>query len=232
MLVRSVFPGPDGTPMRELGDYITDDRSPVEQRWGGWYVRGTTGSIRHMGNAIVTDAARPQSMVTDRTLNLKSLKGKFDTDGYLSSYSDIVALMVFEHQMHMVNLFTRVGWEVRLAQYQGRVDKTLRNQGVTDGLLRDMARELVDYMLFVDEASLRDKIQGSGHFGFRRGVLRAGSARQQGTLAAPIRPPTATHALSRQLHDLLTSLRWHARSSQRSSLHANVADSFRRRKEP
>jgi hypothetical protein len=164
MLVRSVFPGPDGTPMRELGDYITDDRSPVEQRWGGWYVTGTTGSIRHMGNAIVTDAARPQSMVTDRTLNLKSIIGKFDTDGYLSPYSDIVALMVFEHQMHMVNLFTRVGWEVRLAQYQARVDKTLRSQGVTDGLLRDMARELVDYMLFVDEASLGDKIQGTSGF--------------------------------------------------------------------
>ena len=59
MLVRSVFPGPDGTPMRELGDYITDDRSPVEQRWGGWYVTGRTGSIRHMGNAIVT-APRPR----------------------------------------------------------------------------------------------------------------------------------------------------------------------------
>jgi len=164
MLVRSVFPGPDGTPMRELGDYITDDRSPVEQRWGGWYVTGRTGSIRHMGNAIVTDTARRESMVTDRTLNLKSLKGKFDTDGYLSPYSDIVGLMVFEHQMHMVNLFTRVGWEVRLAQYQERMDKALGSQGVTDGLLRDMARELVDYMLFVDEASLGDKIQGNSGF--------------------------------------------------------------------
>jgi len=37
-----------------------------------------------MGNAIVTDAARPESMVADQTLNLKSLEGKFDTDGYLS----------------------------------------------------------------------------------------------------------------------------------------------------
>ncbi len=164
MLVRSVFPGPDGTPMRELGDYITDDRSPVEQRWGGWYVTGRTGSIRHMGNAIVTDVARPESMVADQALNLKSLNGKFDTDGYLSPYSDIVGLMVFEHQMHMVNLFTRVGWEVRLAQYQERIDKALESQVVTDGFLRDMARELVDYMLFVDEASLGDKIQGTSGF--------------------------------------------------------------------
>jgi hypothetical protein len=165
MLVRCVFPGPDGTPIRELGDYITDDRSRIEQRWGGWYVTGRTGSIRHMGNAIVTDSARPESMVANQTLNLKSLKGKFDTDGYLSPYSDVVGLMVFEHQMRMVNLLTHVGWEVRLAQYRERmVDKALRSQGVKDALLRDMARVLVEYLLFVDEASLGDKIQGTSGF--------------------------------------------------------------------
>ena len=164
MLVRSEFSGPDGTPMREFGNYLTDDRSPFEQRWGGWYVTGRTGSIRHMGNAIAADADKPESIVSDQTLNLKSLKGKFDTDGYLSPYSDVVALMVFEHQMHMVNLFTRVGWEVRFALYQERMDKALRSQGVTDGLLRDTARELVDYMLFVDEVPLGDKIQGTSGF--------------------------------------------------------------------
>jgi hypothetical protein len=117
-----------------------------------------------MGNAIVTDTAKPEHMISDQTLNLKSLKGKFDTDAYLSSASDIVALMVFEHQMHVVNLFTRVGWEVRFAQYQERIDKAPRSHDLTEGLLRDTARELVDYMLFVDEAPLSDKIQGSSGF--------------------------------------------------------------------
>ena len=164
MLVRSVFPGPDGKPVRELGDYITDDRSPVEQRWGGWYVTGRTGSIRHMGNAIVTDAARPESMSANQTLNMESLKAKFDTGGYLSPYSDIVALMVFEHQMHIVNLFTRIAWEVRFALYQERKDKALRGHSNTEGLLRDTARELVDYLLFVDEAPLVDRIHGNSGF--------------------------------------------------------------------
>src|SRR6267378_900277 len=167
MLVRSVFPAPDGAPIRKLGDYITDDRSPFEQRWGGWYVTGRTGSIRHMGNAIVTDAARPESLAANQTLDLESLKGKFDTDGYVSPYSDIVALMVFEHQMHMVNLFTRVGWEVRFALYQERTDKGLRSHSITETLLRDTARELVDYMLFADEAPLIDRIQGTSGFAER-----------------------------------------------------------------
>jgi hypothetical protein len=170
MIVRGVFPGADGTPIRKFGEFIIDGRSPVEQRWGGWYVTGRTGSIRHMGNAVVTDTARPESMVADQILNLKSLEEKFDTGGYLSPYSDVVALMVFEHQTHMVNLFTRVGWEVRFALYQERRSKTLRSHSVTEGLLRDSARELVDYMLFVDEAPLADKIQGASGFAERFSV--------------------------------------------------------------
>jgi hypothetical protein len=148
MAVRSVYPAPDGKPIKELyEDHNPDHRSPMEQRWGGWYVTGKQGSMRHMGNAVVTNAA---------TLNLESLVGKFDPDGYLSSYSDIVALMVFEHQMHMMNLLTRVGWEIRVASQGG---------GKPDaGLLRDMAKELVDYILFIDEPPLTAKIQGTSGF--------------------------------------------------------------------
>jgi len=170
MLVRSVFPAPDGTPMREFDDYIIDHRSPFGQRWGGWYVTGNLGSIRHMGNAMVTDPQKPEAMVTDQTLNLESLRGKFDTDAYLSPYSDVVALMVFEHQMHMVNLFTRVGWEIRFAQYQERIDRKKPDKGLGDRqnatvrLLDETAHELVDYLLFVDEAPFADKIQGTSGF--------------------------------------------------------------------
>jgi hypothetical protein len=170
MLVRSVFPAPDGTPMRQFDDYITDHRSPFEQRWGGWYVTGKLGSVRHMGNALVTDPEKPGAIVTDQTLNLESLTEKFDTDAYLSPYSDIVSQMVFDHQMHMINLFTRVGWEVRFAQYQEGVDKKkpvkfLRDRhNATVRLLEETAHELVDYLLFVDEAPLADKIRGTSGF--------------------------------------------------------------------
>jgi hypothetical protein len=170
MLVRSVFPAPDGTPMREFDDYIIDHRSPFGQRWGGWYVTGNLGSISHMGNAMVTDPQKPEAMVTDQTLNLESLRGKFDTDAFLSPYSDVVALMVFEHQMHMVNLFTRVGWEIRFAQYQERIDRKKPDKGLGDRqnatvrLLDETAHELVDYLLFVDEAPFADKIQGTSGF--------------------------------------------------------------------
>ncbi len=40
MMVTSNFTAPDGMTLRELGGYDTDHRTPLEQRWGGWYVTG------------------------------------------------------------------------------------------------------------------------------------------------------------------------------------------------
>jgi hypothetical protein len=169
MLVRSFYTAPDGAPIRKLGYSVTDDRTPLAQRWGGWYVTGRSGSIRHMGNAVVTDPGKPDAMVTDQNFNLESLRGKFDTDAYLSPYSDIVALLVFEHQMHMTNLLTRIGWEVRFALFQEQESKKAEDQPTAnpqslESPLGDSARELVDYMLFVDEAPLGDKVQGISGF--------------------------------------------------------------------
>jgi hypothetical protein len=159
MLVRSEFTGPGGVVMRQLGEYLTDHRSPIEQRWGGWYVTGGSGPVRHMGNAMAADPDKPESMVTSETLNLESLKEKFDTGAYLSPYSDIAALMVFDHQMRMINLLTRMGWETRYGLYEEKVNHT-----PIGTRLRDTANELVDYMLFVDEAPLAGKIQGTSGF--------------------------------------------------------------------
>ena len=141
MMVRSVFPSPTGLPVRTLGDYTTDDRSSWKERWGGWYVTGKLVGAGHMGNAIFSPSGEPAPAAG------------FDTSAYLSPYSDAVALMVFEHQAHLINLLTRVGWEVRYAQYEGRTPD-----------FRAHAAEVVDYLLFADEAPLNGKVEGSSGF--------------------------------------------------------------------
>jgi len=156
MLAGSVFTDLDGKPLYDFGTYVTDHRTPLEQRWGGWYVTGATGSIRHMGNATVADPTNTKAN-KPYGFTLQSLRGKFDSDATLSPYSDIVALMVFEHQMHMVNLLTRIGWEARL-------DVVQQPKSNVTALLRPRAEELVDYLLFVDEAPLTDKIRGTSGF--------------------------------------------------------------------
>jgi hypothetical protein len=157
MLVRSHFTSPQGMALRQLGSFTVDHRTPFADRWGGWYVTGTHGEMRHLGNAVVTDADKPETAVTAATLNVKSLEARFDRTGYLSSHSDIVALMVFEHQMHAINLMTRLGWETRVAHAANRLD-------LTTGPLAEAVRELVDYLLFVDEAPLTSPIQGTTGF--------------------------------------------------------------------
>jgi hypothetical protein len=86
---------------------------------------------------------------------LSSVSGKFDTTGYLSPYSDVTALLVLNHQVHMTNLLTRLGWEARIAAHQGAPVETR---------VRETARELVDYLLFIDEAPLPGSVSGASGF--------------------------------------------------------------------
>jgi hypothetical protein len=139
---------PDGLPLSQFGSYDADDRTPLRRRWGGWYVTGRAAAIPHIGNAVVTDTEKREAIVSDRTLHRIAPEALFDGRGYLSSESDIAALMVFQHQAHMMNLITRAGWEARMHA----------------GPPRDTVHELVDYLLFVDEEPLTAAVAGSSGF--------------------------------------------------------------------
>lgn len=156
-LVRSVATGPDGRTVPWLGNYTSDHTSPLDERWGGWYVTGKLGPFKHLGNAFVTASpANPDSATTTSFPPPESLVGRFDTSAYLSPYSDVVALLVFDHQMRMMNLLTRAGWDVRLAASTSGGDPAR--------VARENAKEFVDYLLFVDEAPLPGTIRGSSGF--------------------------------------------------------------------
>jgi hypothetical protein len=127
---------------------------PLEKRWGGWYVTGHVGPLQHLGN--VDTKKFSDAPLTAKTPALTSLTGTFDTSGYLTPYSDIAALMVFEHQMQMMNLLTRVGWETRVAQHERRLDATR--------VIQERVNQLVDYLLFVDEAPIAAPLQGTSGF--------------------------------------------------------------------
>jgi hypothetical protein len=148
--IGSVFPAADGT--ANYGPvYMTDHNSPFETRWGGWYVTGKHHADRHMGNAIATDPGDLARMITPETVHLTSLAGKFDPTGYPTLTSDIVALMVLEHQAGMMNWITRLGWNARLG-------------ADADRPLADTVKALVDYMLFIDEAPIPGPLEGPTSF--------------------------------------------------------------------
>jgi hypothetical protein len=154
MQIRSVFTALDGRQMRQFGDYTSDHRSPFEERWGGWFVTGKQVPMRHLGNATVTGPDNQEPTAGNPAMG--SIQVDLDSGSYLSPHSDIVALMVFDHQVQMINLLTRVGWETRFALYD--------HPELTERLLRDDSRDLVDYLMFIDEAPLGGKIEGSSGF--------------------------------------------------------------------
>jgi hypothetical protein len=157
LLARSVAVAADGLPLGQYGTYDADDRTPFRNRWGGWYVTGTHGAMRHMGNGIVAPGETRDSSISERTLNRVSLDGLFDPATYPSRHSDIAALMVFQHQVRATNLIIRIGWEARIAAYAAPIDWTSKpfDAGI---------RELVDDLLFVDEEPLTAPIKGTSGF--------------------------------------------------------------------
>ena len=158
LVVSSVYPSVDGTPF-VTGTFFEgiDQRTPLENRWGGWYVTGTHGSVHHMGNAVAPNPDRPFDLEQEGTQNLTDLAGKLDTTKYLAPTSDIVALMTLEHQARMTNLITAVSQQFRRALNMGTLESTKNS-------LDRAVEQMVEYMLFVDEAALHDPVKGVSTF--------------------------------------------------------------------
>jgi hypothetical protein len=169
--VRSIYPGADGQPRFNLGGFRTTWRSPLEERWGGWYVTGEHGELRHMGNIFVPDEPNPDMKpLRDRGANLTDLGKRIDTEPYLTDTSDIVALMVLETQTAIHNLITRANHETRTALSQN--DEINRSLGVPLRPLTEGSRKRVEYaceplvegLFYTEEAALGQPIHGNSSF--------------------------------------------------------------------
>ena len=169
-LVGSALTDDNGDPLYHEGWRLTDDRTPVRVRWGGWYVTGTHGDLTHRGNVIVASPADLEDADFRATGNRTNLGDLVDTAPYLSGHSDIVALMVLEHQIHVQNEITRLGYDVRTALYHDAVDGRSpapgesRASAATLEVIEKVGEPLVRALLLVDEAPLGAAIEGTSGF--------------------------------------------------------------------
>lgn len=158
LLVRSMFVDPEGQPVISAGSYRTDHSSPLAQRWGGWYVTGTHGAARHLGNFHLPSARRPRQPVENQDgLNLLTLSKLTGIAAYPTAHSDIVALMVLEHQIDAHNLIVRTNYAWQIDVQQGAEQKA-------DALWRAEAAQLVRHLLFETEVELEYPIKGTSAF--------------------------------------------------------------------
>jgi hypothetical protein len=158
LLMLSVLPNPNGNAIN-AASLLTNDQSPWKERWGGWYVTGKHGSMRHMGNTTVRP---PESSIgslkdymarVDQSAgaNVTDLSTRFDTKPYLTPNSDIVALMVLAHQTHLHNWITLAADEVSHA-------------GMTPDTIREATDPLIRAMLFANASPFTEAVTGTTGF--------------------------------------------------------------------
>jgi hypothetical protein len=152
-VLRSVLPERDGEPSLSGTSRRVDHSTPFAERWGGWYVTGTHGSMTHLGNRFAEGGTGPDAA---DSLNVTDLGGRFKLKPYLTPHSDIVALMVLEHQTGVHNRLAR-------ATLEGRIALSL-DDATTEKTIRELGDELVDSLLFRDEAKLTADVAGTSSF--------------------------------------------------------------------
>jgi hypothetical protein len=153
-MATSMYPLPDD-PNAYANGFTTIHGSPLEQRWGGWWVTGDHGGARHMGNVPVMPVDKGRARPNPRGV-LKSVEGIFDLRGFPAPTSDVVALLVLNHQTQMMNHLTRVAWEARVAAATPSRDAESR--------VIEAAADVAAYMLFLDEAPLTGPVKGASGY--------------------------------------------------------------------
>jgi len=169
-VVRSLLVDRTGNPILSAGSQVVDHTTPLSQRWGGWYVTGTHGAQAHLGNLIATDGQAQQMLANDQGRNVTHLNDRIAVDEYLTPHSDIVALMVLEHQVLVQNRLTRANFATRQAlHYQAELNRSLgdpadRMLESTTRRIESAGNDLVEALLMVGEAQLTAPIAGTSGF--------------------------------------------------------------------
>ena len=162
VLVRSVFPDANGQPILSMGTTLVTHQTPVDERWGGYYVTGSI-SLPHLGNQTYSDGSEAKPQI--QTLN--DLSGRFGTHKYPRSTSDIVALMVLEHQCQAHNLLTAASMNYRRAYYLGKAihPNGDPDEGTAGRIADQAAQEIVSWFLYSGEAGQGpDGVEGNEEF--------------------------------------------------------------------
>jgi len=168
-LVRSVFVDGEGRPIQRLGAEVVHHDTSYSERWGGWYVTGEHGAMRHRGNVVWPDDA-DEPTVPEGGANLGSLEGRFDAERYPSPHSDVVALMVLEHQTRAHNLLAWANYEAAiLLDRQRGTNAALGREpehqsDSTRRRLQDLADRILRCFLFRDEPPLPSPVRGPSSF--------------------------------------------------------------------
>lgn len=161
VLVRSVFPDARGHALLSFGSVTVTHETPIEDRWGGYYVTGESFHP-HLGNQFFEESGP----VEPTKQGLATLQGRIDVSRYPRPTSDVVALVVLEHQCQVHNLLNAASVNYGRARFLAEaVDPQADADAGQAGRVADAAAvKVVDALLFKNEADLGEGIEGDRTF--------------------------------------------------------------------
>ena len=141
LLMMSVLPRLPGD-RRPVQGWPVDLRTPVVDRWGGWYVTGKRLPPRHRGTVISAGTAAP--------IGTGGTPAHAELARYAAPSSDVVALLVLTHQVHVTNAIVRLGRELQAS-----------SSTKLSARARVLVTELADALLSTGAAPLTSPVEGA-----------------------------------------------------------------------
>jgi hypothetical protein len=169
---RTIFPDANGEPLSGSGSSNIAPSTPLAERWGGWYVTGTKAPFEHRGNLTGKKIDDFEGPTAQPTRNLLSLEGVVDTRRYLLKTSDVVPLLMHDHQVHVHNVLSTANQDARIALHRWPAMREILGlpanappQGSCVVVFDSQAEKILDALLCRDEAAWPEEgIQSDGVF--------------------------------------------------------------------
>ena len=228
-LTRSLYAAPDGQPELRLGSTDVDHTTPLQERFGGWFVTGA--NFEHLGNRVLASGGDE----TDETsIDRSQVENPSD---YLSTESSVLAHLLLAHQTQTHNRIARAGLEARRAiAYRDEMrqlfgERSEETEASVKRRIEAPAEELLDYILLANEAPLVEALDAQtplarafsqrGSFyqlDLKKRLFRAPVSYLIQSEAFDALPPETLHYLRGRLHEILsgadTSARFRHLSNQ------------------
>ena len=168
-LIASTVVDTNGVVLAEQSSRETTDETPLQERWGGWYVSGVPDGEPHLGNLLIPTGRHLADLHGRLRGTLASLGGLFDTKPYLRDTSDVVALLVLEHQLFVKNQITRLNFKARTflardAEARAAPVRFATASPQTQAVIHNMCEQLLRAMLFADAATYDRPLTGSSGY--------------------------------------------------------------------
>ena len=159
LMVRSLNTKEDGGTLGEASPHNGGHHTPFEKRWAGWYLTGQPEGMKHMANVF---AARGGTAVSASPLESVVPPGT-----HLAPGSDILTMLLHDHQVMAVNVLMEANYRVRTALHAAGGDKPVAERELRADdmeMAHTQVQKVLGFLLFATEVPLPAPVAGDPAF--------------------------------------------------------------------